>query len=119
MTTFSQQQGIPVSLYYGTPAVGTTTIDLDDSYDHILTKIAVKNPVTTGGDTVTITDAAGNAIWGCMLAPAASTAPAPVEGGQGIVLQAWTELKIVSNSGYASVSISAYRLAPTAASIFS
>lgn len=112
MTTFSQQQGIPVSLAQGIYTAGGTAIDLDTSYDHLLTCISLF--ANAAALDVTLETDVGGYFFGASL----SLYQSLVISSCGIVLQGAGTLTVGISTSECVVSISAYRLAPSAAEIF-
>lgn len=119
MTTFSQQQGIPVMLGSGLVGTGPVALDLDDSYDHFITKITLGAYGTPGVVAVYFYSTAGDFLWSGALDTSAEKLPPAYEGGQGIVLQGESAPYFVTYADDARFAVFGYRLAPTASSIFS
>jgi len=115
----TNQGVVPVTLYRGSLASGTTTVSLTDTYDHVIAGIAL---FCTYGETgyITIEDDAGAQVYVANMAnPATSTEPAAIVATPFIVLQSQTELKLITNIAGLGADVSAYRLNPSAAILFS
>ena len=116
----TQQNVVPVDIFRGSvPPGDATEIPLDPTYDHVISKIVAitNNP---SPDYVEIDDQDYNWIWGSELPPSTSPINGPVvEGGEGIVLQSLSGLYIYFALGVVFVTISAYRLNPSADYLFS
>ena len=112
MATFSQQQGIPVDITHGALGVGAHVIALNVNYDHIFTLIHLKN-TGTGSSTVSLEDQSGNFVMEFDLAAGATLTLNPE-----LVLQSQTQITLNVTGATCGVTISAIRLAPSAAAIF-
>jgi hypothetical protein len=114
----TQQQVIPVSLYSAQLPSTSFTIPLLSAYDHVLSRIVAWS-FSAAATYLQINDDDGNPLWGTEFQATGGLTFAPtIEGGEGIVLQSLTELQVLAGSVDINLSISAYRLAPSAAEIF-
>lgn len=108
----TMQQVIPVSLFEGpVSAGGSVTVDLDDTYDHVLDSVACVPTGATAG-AMTIEDSESHYVFGGAVA---STGTSFTQ--LGIVLQSEASIKVTCVSAQ-HVKISAFRLAPSANDIF-
>lgn len=109
---FSQQQGIPVDIFHGALGAGATPIALNANYDHLFTLIHLKN-ASGAPQTVSLEDQGGNFVMEFDLATGETLTLNPE-----LVLQSQTQIVINVAGGTCGVTISAIRLAPSAAAIF-
>lgn len=115
----TQQTLIPVTIYNGEPSSGITDIPLNVNYDHVLTCIVANNVYSTTDDYLEIDDQSGNYLWSETVTGIAIP-PGPTITWNGfLVCQSQTLLQLQSALGACNISISAYRLNPSATLIFS
>lgn len=114
----TQQTVIPVSLFRGYCAVGTTTVDLDSTYDHVITHIMLLPYSGSALSQVSIVDDDGAAFWGGQVQYGEALIPQRLSELVHIVLQSETSLAIYVYDSPVLIGISADRLAPSAATIF-
>lgn len=115
----TQQNVVPVSLFYGSVAAEAAFVALDPAYDHVISRISVDSPFGTEPDYFELDDQDFNYIWGAWTDKSGVAYPSSQEGGAGIVLQSLTGIYITSLMGTQNASVSAYRLNPSAAFLFS
>lgn len=108
----TQQQCIPVQIVNGVFGEGTATVTLDSTYDHVIEFVHIKNAGGAAGS-VTLQDDDGDFMIEYDLAVSAEVFDHPQ-----LVLQSQTEIKLVFTMATVGLTISATRLAPSAASIF-
>jgi hypothetical protein len=118
MPIFSQQQAIPVTYFNGYVTESDTVVPLLEAYDHLLTCISATQYAGDSDDYLEIDDQDGNYLWSALLPAAGESGPTVYWSGF-IVLQDVTEIQIVDSTLNAQLSISGFRLAPSATSIFS
>lgn len=114
----TQQQCIPVTFYTGYVTGDDTIVPLLEAYDHIITDINCVQYAGSSDDYLELDDQDGNYLWSTEMGFLDSEA-VTVHWQGFIVLQDVTELQIVDQTINTAISISGWRLHPSASFIFS
>jgi hypothetical protein len=112
------QNAVPVILYSGNPASGSTTVDLIDTYDHVITGIYANVGPSFGTSFLVIEDLDSNFLWGGNMEYAGGSYPERLDLQTFIVCQSLSGLLIKAGAAEAQLSVSGWRLNPSAATLF-
>jgi|SRR5580698_1533254 hypothetical protein len=116
----TQQNCIPILLYSGPVSSDPVIVGLDITYDHLITKAIAKSQNTV--EDFVLVQGDNNLFYGALLLPEpGASGLTAAEGLEGVVMQNEDELILQSfdTSGTVWCGVFAYRLAPSADTIFS